>query len=97
MLLTLAFVVLEAVAGYFARAWPCSRMRDTTLPSGGLGPSWTRGEVWQASDPRHDFGFHRVGILAALLNSAALVVVAVLISGKRERSACVSRPKSRAA
>jgi cobalt-zinc-cadmium efflux system protein len=81
LLLTLAFVTLEAVAGYFAQSLALlSDAGHNFADAAALALSWYA--VRMAGKPATrgmTFGFHRVGILAALLNSAALVVVAVLI------------------
>jgi cobalt-zinc-cadmium efflux system protein len=46
-----------------------------------LGLAWfAAGQAERPSNERKTFGYHRVGILAALLNAASLIVIAVVIS-----------------
>ena len=79
--LTLAFVVLEVVAGYFANSLALlSDEGHNFADAAALGLSWYA--LWIAKKPAHQamtFGYHRVGILAALVNSVSLVVIAILI------------------
>src|ERR1051326_6741121 len=79
--LTLAFVVLEVVAGYFANSLALlSDAGHNFADAAALGLSWYA--LWIAKKPAHQamtFGYHRVGILAALVNSVSLVVIAILI------------------
>src|SRR6266702_4109970 len=65
--LTLTFVLGEAAAGYWSRSLA-------------LVFSWWA--LWIARRPAHaklTFGYHRAGILAALVNALSLVVIALLI------------------
>ncbi|HBI44108.1 MAG TPA: cation transporter [Planctomycetales bacterium] len=79
--LTLAFVVGEAVAGYFANSVAllsdaCHNFADALA----LGLSWYA--VWIAgrpADAKRTYGYHRVGVLAALVNAVSLVVIALVI------------------
>jgi cobalt-zinc-cadmium efflux system protein len=79
MILTLALVAAEAAAGYFAESLALlSDAGHNFADAAALALSWYA--VHMAGKPSTrgmTFGFHRVGILAALLNSAALVVVAI--------------------
>ena len=79
--LTVAFVVVEAAAGGFARSLALlSDAGHNFADAAALGLSWYG--LWIArrqSHARMTFGYHRVGILAALVNSISLVVIAVLI------------------
>ncbi len=79
--LTLAFVVIEAVCGTFARSLALlSDAGHNFADAAALGFSWYA--LWIARKPSHagmTFGYHRVGILAALVNASSLVVIAVLI------------------
>ncbi len=81
VLLTLAFVVGEAVAGYFAHSLALvSDAGHNFADAAALGFSWYA--IWIAAKPSHKgmtYGYHRVGILAALVNAVALVVIAILI------------------
>ncbi|MDD5033166.1 MAG: cation diffusion facilitator family transporter [Methylococcaceae bacterium] len=80
-LITLGFVVFEAVAGLYANSLAlltdaAHNLTDTLA----LGLSWYAHRL--ASRPAHagkTFGYHRAGILVALLNSSTLVLIAVAI------------------
>jgi cobalt-zinc-cadmium efflux system protein len=77
--LTLAFVVIEAVAGWWAHSLALvSDAGHNFADAAALGLSWYA--IWIArrpSDSRMTFGYHRVGILAALVNAGSLVLIAV--------------------
>ncbi len=81
LVLTLVFVVGEAVAAYFAGSLAlfsdaCHNFADAAA----LAFSWYA--VWIAQKPSHTgmtYGYHRVGILAALVNAVSLVVIALII------------------
>jgi cobalt-zinc-cadmium efflux system protein len=79
--ITLALVLVEAIAGYFANSLALlSDAGHNFADAAALGLSWYA--LWIAKKPSHQgmtFGYHRVGILAALINSASLVVIALLI------------------
>jgi cobalt-zinc-cadmium efflux system protein len=79
--LTLAFVFVEAGAGWIGRSLALlSDAGHNLADAAALGFSWYA--LWIANKPSHQgmtFGYHRVGILAALLNAVSLVVIAVLI------------------
>ena len=81
VILTLAFVTLEAVAGWWAHSLALlSDAGHNLADAAALGLSWYA--VWIAAKPSHEgmtFGYHRVGVVAALANAASLVVIAVLI------------------
>ena len=81
LLLTLAFVVGEAVAGYFAHSLALlSDAGHNFADAAALGLSWYA--LWIAKKPSNQamtYGYHRVGILAALVNAVSLVVIALLI------------------
>jgi cobalt-zinc-cadmium efflux system protein len=81
LLLTLAFVLGEAVAGYFAHSLALlSDAGHNFADAAALGFSWYA--LWIARKPAHKtmtYGYHRVGILAALVNAVSLVVIALLI------------------
>lgn len=82
--LTLAFVLGEAVFGYFARSLALmSDAGHNFADALALGLSWYA--LWIARKPAHQgmtYGYHRVGILAALVNSVSLVVTALFIFWK---------------
>jgi cobalt-zinc-cadmium efflux system protein len=81
LVLTVAFVAGELVASYFAGSLAlfsdaCHNLADAAA----LGFSWYA--CWIAKKPSHTgmtYGYHRVGILAALVNAVSLVVIALLI------------------
>ena len=78
---TAAFVVGEAIAGYFAHSLALlSDAGHNFSDALALAFSWYG--IWMAQKPstaKRTFGHHRVGILAALVNSVSLVVIALLI------------------
>jgi cobalt-zinc-cadmium efflux system protein len=79
--ITLSFVVGEAVAGFFSHSlalW--SDAGHNFADALALVFSWYG--IWISSRPstsKRTFGYHRVGILAALVNAVSLVVIALLI------------------
>jgi len=79
--LTVAFVVVEAVSGWFAHSLALlSDAGHNLADAAALGFSWYA--LWVARKPSHHgmtFGYHRVGVFAALANAVSLVVIAVLI------------------
>jgi|ERR1051326_5550173 cobalt-zinc-cadmium efflux system protein len=79
--LTLAFVAGESIAGYFAHSLALlSDAGHNFADALALVFSWYG--IWIArkpSTPKRTFGYHRVGILAALVNAVSLVVIALLI------------------
>jgi cobalt-zinc-cadmium efflux system protein len=79
--LTLAFVLVEAIAGRFAHSLALlSDAGHNLADAAALGFSWYA--LWIASKPSHEgmtFGYHRVGIFAALANAVSLVLIAVFI------------------
>jgi len=79
--LTLAFVGAEAIAGVAGHSLALlSDAGHNFADALALGFSWYA--VWCARKPSHSgmtFGYHRVGILAALVNAVSLVVIALLI------------------
>lgn len=78
---TAAFVVGEAIAGYFAHSLALlSDAGHNFSDALALVFSWYG--IWMAQKPstaKRTFGHHRVGILTALVNSVSLVVIALLI------------------
>jgi cobalt-zinc-cadmium efflux system protein len=79
--LTTGFVLLEAIAGLWAHSLALlSDAGHNFADAAALGFSWYA--LWIARKPSHarmTFGYHRVGILAALVNASSLGVIAVLI------------------
>jgi cobalt-zinc-cadmium efflux system protein len=80
-LLTLGFVIGEAIAGYFSHSLALfSDAGHNFADAAALGFSWYA--IWVARKPAHPgmtYGYHRVAILAALLNAVSLVIIALLI------------------
>jgi cobalt-zinc-cadmium efflux system protein len=79
--LTMAFVVIEAVSGWFAHSLALLSDAGHNLADAvALGFSWYA--LRAARKPSHHkmtFGYHRVGVFAALVNGVSLLVIAVLI------------------
>src|SRR5438128_7771105 len=79
--LQLVFVAGEATAGYFAHSLALlSDAGHNFADALALIISWYG--IWIARKPstqKRNFGYHRVGILAALVNAVSLVVMALLI------------------
>ena len=77
--LTLVFVLIEAAAGYFSNSLvlltdAAHNVTDVLA----LGISWYAIRLTaRPSNPRQTYGYHRAGILAALINSTTLVVIAL--------------------
>jgi cobalt-zinc-cadmium efflux system protein len=92
MAITFAFVVAEAIAGYLSHSLALISDAGHNLADAlALFFAWYG--VWIARKPstqRHTFGYHRVGILAALVNAVSLVVVALLIF--REAAGRLGKP-----
>jgi cobalt-zinc-cadmium efflux system protein len=81
ILLTLAFVLGEAAAGYFANSLALLSDAGHNLADAlALILSWYAIRAGRRpADARRTYGYHRVGVLAALVNSASLVVIALFI------------------
>ena len=81
ILITLVFVLGEATAGYFSHSLALvSDAGHNFADALALVFSWYA--IWIARRPftaQRTFGYHRVGILAALINAVSLVVIALLI------------------
>lgn len=81
ILITLAFVVGEAITGYFSHSLALmSDAGHNFADALALVFSWYG--LWIARKPstaQRTFGYHRVGILAALVNAVSLVLIALLI------------------
>jgi cobalt-zinc-cadmium efflux system protein len=79
--LTMLILVAEVVGGFFANSLALlSDAGHVVTDIFALGLAWFA--VVQAERPpnaRKTFGYHRVGILAALANAATLIVIAVVI------------------
>ncbi len=81
ILLTFAFVVGEGIAGYLSHSLALISDAGHNLADAlALIFSWYAIRVARRpSNARRTFGYHRVGILAALVNAVSLVVIAGLI------------------
>src|SRR6266513_4274995 len=81
IVITLLFVLAEAVTGYLSRSLALvSDAGHNFADALALIFSWYG--VWIALKPstaRRTFGYHRVGTLAALVNSVSLVIIALLV------------------
>ncbi len=79
LLLTLAFVVFEAVAGYRANSLALLSDAGHNLTDVlTLALSWyALSKSRQPTNAKKTFGYHRVGILVALINSVTLVLIAL--------------------
>jgi cobalt-zinc-cadmium efflux system protein len=79
--ITVAFVITEAICGWIGHSLALlSDAGHNLADSAALGFSWYALSI--ARKPSHQgmtFGYHRVGVFAALVNSVSLVVVALLI------------------
>jgi cobalt-zinc-cadmium efflux system protein len=90
--LTLVFVVVEALCGW--RAHSLALLSDAghnLADAAALGFSWYA--LWISSKPSHHgmtFGYHRVGIFAALVNAVSLIAIALFIGW--EALARIRRP-----
>jgi cobalt-zinc-cadmium efflux system protein len=80
--LTVAFVLVEAVCGWSGHSLALlSDAAHNLADAAALGFSWYA--LWIAGKPSHQgmtFGYHRVGIFAALINAVSLVVIALVIA-----------------
>jgi cobalt-zinc-cadmium efflux system protein len=80
--LTLAFVVVEGIAGWLAHSLALVSDAGHNLADGAaLGFSWYALSI--SNRPSHEgmtFGYHRVGIFAALANAVSLVLIAFFIA-----------------
>ena len=76
---TLAFVVIEAVAGYWSNSLALlSDAVHNVTDAIALGLSWYALRLTaRPSNSQKTFGYHRAGILVALANSATLVLIAL--------------------
>lgn len=79
LFLTLAFVVIEAGAGYFANSLALLTDAAHNLTDViALGLSWFAIRLTsQPANAQKTYGYHRAGILVALLNSTTLVLISI--------------------
>ena len=79
--LTVTFVAMEALAGWYAHSLALLSDAGHNLADAvTLGFSWYA--LWISNKPSHHgmtFGYHRVGVFAALVNAVSLVGIALLI------------------
>ena len=79
--LTLAFVLAEALGGWWGNSLALlSDAGHNLADAAALGFSWYA--LWMANKPSHEgmtFGYHRVGVFAALVNAVSLVLIALLV------------------
>jgi cobalt-zinc-cadmium efflux system protein len=81
LVITLVFVLGEAIAGYFAHSLALMSDAGHNL-SDALALGLAAYAIWIAKKPanaQRTYGYHRVGILAALLNTVTLIVIAISI------------------
>jgi cobalt-zinc-cadmium efflux system protein len=80
--LTLAFVVVEGIAGWLAHSLALiSDAGHNLADAAALGFSWYALSI--SNKPSHEgmtFGYHRVGVFAALANAVSLVLIAIFIA-----------------
>jgi cobalt-zinc-cadmium efflux system protein len=80
--LTTAFVIVEALSGWWGHSLALlSDAGHNLADAGALAFSWYA--LWIAGKPSHagmTFGYHRVGIFAALVNAISLVGIALVIA-----------------
>jgi len=80
--LTMAFVIVEALFGWFGHSLALlSDAGHNLVDAAALGFSWFAMRL--ADRPSHQgmtFGYHRMGILAALANAGSLAVIAIVIT-----------------
>lgn len=80
--LTLAFVLAEAIGGWWGNSLALlSDAGHNLADAATLALSWYA--LWMASKPSHErmtFGYHRVGVFAALINGVSLVLIALFIA-----------------
>ena len=81
LVVTLAFVFVEAAAGRAANSLALLTDAAHNLTDAmALGLSWLAAQLaLKPADSKRTYGFHRAGILAALINSATLVMIAGFI------------------
>jgi cobalt-zinc-cadmium efflux system protein len=81
LFITLAFVLVEAAAGYFANSLALLTDAAHNLTDViALALSWYAVRLTlQPSNSQNTYGYHRAGILIALLNSTTLVIISLAI------------------
>ena len=96
-ILNTAYVLIEALFGFWADRWPCWPIRCTTRPTfSGLLIAWSAVVVGRRQPTeRHTYGLGRATILAALVNGIALLIAVGAIA--REAIGRIATPESVAA
>src|SRR5215467_9876295 len=91
---TIAFVLAEAAAGFFSHSLALiSDAGHNFADALALLLSWYAVKMAQRpSTANWTFGYHRVGILAALVNAVSLVVIALIIFGEAASRLRVPEP-----
>jgi cobalt-zinc-cadmium efflux system protein len=81
VLLTAAIVLVEGIGGFFANSLALLSDAGHVLTDlFALGMTWfALRQARRPADSRRTFGYHRVGILTALLNSASLIPIAAIL------------------
>lgn len=79
LLITLAFVIFEAAAGYYANSLALLTDAAHNLTDViALGLSWFAIRITaQPANPQKTYGYHRAGILVALINSTTLILISL--------------------
>ncbi len=79
LLITLAFVIFEAAAGYFSNSLALLTDAAHNLTDViALGLSWFAIRITaQPANAQKTYGYHRAGILVALLNSTTLILISL--------------------
>ncbi|MGE5462543.1 MAG: cation diffusion facilitator family transporter [Syntrophothermus sp.] len=79
LMITLAFVIFEAAAGYFANSLALMTDAAHNLTDViALGLSWFAIRITaQPANAQKTYGYHRAGILVALLNSTTLILISL--------------------
>ena len=79
LVITLAFVIFEAAAGYFANSLALMTDAAHNLTDViALGLSWFAIRITaQPANAQKTYGYHRAGILVALLNSTTLILISL--------------------
>lgn len=79
LIITLVFVFIEAAAGYFSNSLALLSDAGHNLTDAiTLGLSWFAMKIsLRPANPKKTYGYHRAGILIAIINASTLVLIAV--------------------
>jgi cobalt-zinc-cadmium efflux system protein len=82
VIVTVAFVAVEAIAGWIGHSLALlSDAAHNLADAGALGFSWYAMRMsTRRSHQQMTFGYHRVGVFAALINGVALVLIALAVA-----------------